>query len=64
MKKVVLSLIFIILAVMVFVPVLSGCDDSPIVIESAADFFSGLSSVQDVARVIQNRASIYIAEQG
>jgi len=42
-----------------------GQDDTlwTIISESAADFFSGRSSVQDAVRVIQNRASIYVAEQ-
>jgi hypothetical protein len=34
-----------------------------IVNEGASDFFSGRSSAQDAARIIQNRASIYVAEQ-
>jgi hypothetical protein len=34
-----------------------------IVMEGAADYFSGRSSAQDAARVIQNRVSIYVAEQ-
>jgi len=34
-----------------------------IIMEGASDYFSGLSSAQDAARVIQSRASIYIAEQ-
>jgi len=34
-----------------------------IINEGAADFFSGRSTAQDAARVIQSRASIYIAEQ-
>jgi len=36
---------------------------SEIISEGAADFFSGRNSAQDAARVIQSRASIYIAEQ-
>jgi len=34
-----------------------------IISESAADFFSGRTTVQDAVRVIQNRASTYVAEQ-
>jgi len=34
-----------------------------IVRESASDFFNGLITAQDAARVIQSRASIYISEQ-
>ena len=34
-----------------------------IVMEGANDYFSGLNSAQDAARIIQSRASIYIAEQ-
>lgn len=34
-----------------------------IIMEGAEDFFSGRSTAQNAARVIQNRASIYIAEQ-
>jgi ABC-type glycerol-3-phosphate transport system substrate-binding protein len=34
-----------------------------IVSESAASFFAGRMSAQDAARIIQNRASIYVAEQ-
>ena len=34
-----------------------------IIQEGAQDFFSGRGSAQDAARVIQNRVSIYIAEQ-
>jgi len=34
-----------------------------IIDEGAADFFSGRNSAQEVARIVQNRASIYIAEQ-
>jgi len=34
-----------------------------IISESAASYFSGQTSVQDAVRVIQNRASTYIAEQ-
>ena len=35
-----------------------------IISENAADYFSGRSSLEDTVRVIQNRASIYVAEQG
>ena len=35
-----------------------------IISENAADYFSGRSSLEDAVRVIQNRASIYVAEQG
>jgi len=34
-----------------------------IIDEGAVDFFSGRSSAQEAARIVQNRASIYIAEQ-
>ena len=34
-----------------------------IVNEGAADFFSGMRSAQDAARIIQSRASIFISEQ-
>ena len=34
-----------------------------IITEGAADFFNGRGSAEDAARVIQSRASIYIAEQ-
>ena len=34
-----------------------------IVLEGAADYFSGQSTSQDAARIIQSRASIYISEQ-
>jgi len=34
-----------------------------IIMEGAQDFFSGRSSAQDAARIIQNRANIYISEQ-
>jgi ABC-type glycerol-3-phosphate transport system substrate-binding protein len=34
-----------------------------IIREGAADFFTGRSSAQDAARIIQSRASIYVAEQ-
>jgi len=34
-----------------------------IIMEGASDYFSGLGSAQDTARVIQSRASIYISEQ-
>jgi len=34
-----------------------------IINEGASDFFSGRSSAQDVARIIQSRASIYVSEQ-
>jgi ABC-type glycerol-3-phosphate transport system substrate-binding protein len=34
-----------------------------IVLEAASDFFEGRSSAQDATRIIQSRASIYIAEQ-
>jgi hypothetical protein len=34
-----------------------------IISESASNFFNGTSTVQDAVRVIQNRASIYVAEQ-
>jgi hypothetical protein len=34
-----------------------------IISESASSFFGGAMSVQDAVRVIQNRASIYVAEQ-
>jgi len=34
-----------------------------IINEGAADFFSGRSSAQDAARIIQSRTSIYISEQ-
>jgi len=35
-----------------------------IIIESAADFFNGLITAEDAARIIQSRASIFLAEQG
>jgi len=43
-----------------------GQDDAlwNIVSESANDFFNGQTSASDAARVIQNRASIYVSEQG
>jgi len=34
-----------------------------IVMESAFDFFSGRSSAEDTARIVQSRASIFMAEQ-
>jgi len=34
-----------------------------IISESASSFFAGSITVQDAVRVIQNRASIYVAEQ-
>jgi len=34
-----------------------------IISESASNFFNGTTTVQDAVRVIQNRASIYVAEQ-
>jgi len=34
-----------------------------IINEGAADFFSGRSSAQDAARIIQSRAAIYVSEQ-
>jgi ABC-type glycerol-3-phosphate transport system substrate-binding protein len=34
-----------------------------IISESASDFFNGIITAEDAARIIQNRASIYIAEQ-
>jgi len=34
-----------------------------IILESIGDFFFGSSSAQDVARIIQSRASIYVSEQ-
>jgi len=34
-----------------------------IIVESASDFFEGRSTAHDAARVIQSRASIYLAEQ-
>jgi len=34
-----------------------------IVSEGADDFFNGLTTAQDAARIIQNRASIYLSEQ-
>jgi len=34
-----------------------------IIMEGAQDFFTGRSSAQDAARVVQNRASIYVSEQ-
>ena len=34
-----------------------------IIMEGANDFFSGRNSAQDAARIIQNRASIFISEQ-
>jgi len=34
-----------------------------VISESASNFFSGQSTAQDAARVIQNRATIYVAEQ-
>jgi ABC-type glycerol-3-phosphate transport system substrate-binding protein len=34
-----------------------------IITEGAADFFSGRSSANDAARIIQNRVSIYVSEQ-
>ena len=42
-----------------------GQDDAlwTIINECATDFFNGKSSAQDAARVIQNRASIYVSEQ-
>lgn len=42
-----------------------GQDDAlwNIISEGAADFFNGRSSAQDAARIIQNRASTYVAEQ-
>jgi len=42
-----------------------GQDDAlwTIISECASDFFSGKSTAQDAARIIQNRASIYISEQ-
>ena len=44
---------------------ISGNDESlmNIIMDGANDFFSGRSSAQDTTRVIQSRASIYIAEQ-
>ena len=43
----------------------SGYDENlmTIITEGAEDYFSGRSSVQDAIRVIQSRASIYVAEQ-
>jgi len=43
-----------------------GQDDAlwNIISEGAADYFNNRSSAQDVVRIIQNRASIYVAEQG
>ena len=43
----------------------AGWDESlwVIISESASNYFNGLSSVQDTVRVIQNKASIFIAEQ-
>ena len=43
----------------------SGWDEalSNIILEDAKDFFNGISTAQDAARVIQSRASIYISEQ-
>jgi len=32
--------------------------------ESATDFFNGLISAEDAARIIQSRVSIFLAEQG
>jgi len=34
-----------------------------IIMEGAADYFSGRSSAQDAARIIQSRAAIYVSEQ-
>ena len=34
-----------------------------IIMEGAQDFFSGRSSAEDAARVVQNRANIYVSEQ-
>jgi ABC-type glycerol-3-phosphate transport system substrate-binding protein len=34
-----------------------------IIMEGAQDFFSGRSTAQEAARVVQNRANIYISEQ-
>jgi hypothetical protein len=33
-----------------------------IILESVFDFFNGLSTAQDAARIIQSRVSIYLAE--
>jgi len=43
-----------------------GQDDAlwNIISEGAINYFNGQSSAQDAARIIQNRASTYIAEQG
>jgi len=35
-----------------------------IITESASDFFNGLISAEDAARIIQSRVSIFLAEQG
>jgi len=35
-----------------------------LVSESASDFFNGLITARDAARIIQSRVSIYLAEQG
>jgi len=35
-----------------------------IIIESAIDYFNGMISAEDAARIIQNRVSIFLAEQG
>jgi len=35
-----------------------------IIIESATDFFNGLISAEDAARIIQSRTTIFLAEQG
>jgi len=35
-----------------------------IIMESATDFFNGMTSAEDAARIIQNRVSIFLAEQG
>ena len=54
-----------ILAVINSVTTVSGYDESlmKIIQEGAEDYFNGRSTSQDAARVIQSRASIYVAEQ-
>ena len=54
-----------ILAVISSVSGAGGYDEDlmTIITEGAEDYFSGQSSVQDAIRVIQSRASIYVAEQ-
>jgi len=71
MKMIVKRIIATIMASLLMFTLLSGCKRNPestyevpeYICSGASDFFNGRGTAGDAARIIQSRASIYIAEQ-